>query len=282
MFPIRLGPLTLAGLFFVRIEAPRYTGYPYSMPEKAMTTASLETFAPEDLHPSIWRASQLPRSKCRGIPTGFLPLDNQLPGGVWPSGTITELLLQQNGIGEITLLAPALQKVARRKIVLLQPPQVPHIVALSGLGLEPAQLLWIKPSRDTDALWACEQVLRSASCGAVLFWATHIRSDNLRRLLLAAQAGETLCFVMRPLAAAQDASPAPLRLSLRPAQGGVNVGFVKRRGPVLDEPLFLPLTFTNRPHIRVTKPGHAVVSAPDSLTAGSSDLHRVGSLAIVR
>jgi len=52
----------------------------------------------------------------------------------------------------------------------------------------------------------------------------------LRRLHLAAQHGDTLFFLFRPLAAAQDASPAPLRLSLRPAAGGIEVGFVKRRG----------------------------------------------------
>ena len=46
---------------------------------------------------------------------------------------------------------------------------------------------------------------------------------------------------MRPLAAATDSSPAPLRLSLTPAQGGINIGFVKRQGPVRDGPLFLPI-----------------------------------------
>jgi protein ImuA len=66
-------------------------------------------------------------------------------------------------------------------------------------------------------------------------------ADNLRRLHLAAQAGETLFFMMRPLAASTDSSPAPLRLSLTPARGGVNIGFVKRQGPVRDEPLFLPM-----------------------------------------
>jgi protein ImuA len=39
-------------------------------------------------------------------------------------------------------------------------------------------------------------------------------------LRLAAQAGETLFFMVRPLAAAQDASPAPLRLARRPKAGG--------------------------------------------------------------
>jgi protein ImuA len=52
-----------------------------------------------------------------------------------------------------------------------------------------------------------------------------VRADSLRRLHLAAQAGETLCFMMRPLAAVTDASPASQRLSLTPARDGINIGF---------------------------------------------------------
>jgi len=58
---------------------------------------------------------------------------------------------------------------------------------------------------------------------------------------LAAQEGETLFFMMRPLATAQDSSPAPLWLALRPRSGGLEIAFVKRKGPQRDEPLFLPM-----------------------------------------
>jgi protein ImuA len=126
--------------------------------------------------------------------------------------------------------------------VLVQPAHAPQALALAALGLAPSQLIWIRSSRGADALWAAEQVLRSGSCGALLLWQNHARGESLRRLHLAAQSGETLFFLMRPLAAAQDASPAPLRLSLRPAAGGIDIGFVKRRGPQRDAPLFLPLT----------------------------------------
>jgi protein ImuA len=45
--------------------------------------------------------------------------------------------------------------------------------------------------------------------------------------------------MMRPITAAQDPSPAPLRLALRPKAGGLENEFVKRQGPRRDEPLFL-------------------------------------------
>ncbi|NML62446.1 translesion DNA synthesis-associated protein ImuA [Massilia sp. RP-1-19] len=198
--------------------------------------------APESLHPSLWLASQLAHSSARCVDTGHPTLSAQLPGGGWPTGTLNELLLQQAGIGEMRLLRPSLQTVARRRIVLLQPPHPPQALALAALGIKPSQLLWVRTSRSADALWAAEQVLRSGSCGALLFWHSHARGEALRRLNLAAQCGETLFFMLRPLAAGQDASPAPLRLSLRPAAGGMEIGFVKRRGPQRDAPLFLPLT----------------------------------------
>ena len=196
---------------------------------------------PEQLHPSLWRASQLAGSAGRCIDTGHVTLSRQLSGGGWPTGTLIDLLVQQPVIGEIRLLAPALRKVAHKRVVFLQPPHAPQAIALAGMGLTPYQLVWLKSDSSADALWAAEQVLRSGSCGALLFWAKHIRPESLRRLHLAAQAGETLFYAIRPLAAAQDSSPAPLRLALRPGAGGIEVSFVKRRGPQRDIPLLVPL-----------------------------------------
>ena len=203
---------------------------------------STATAAPEDLHPALWRASQLARNHTRCVDTGHLSLSHQLPGGGWPTGTMVDLHVQQPGIGEVRLLAPALLAAADRKIVMLQPPHAPQALALAAMGIEPSQVLWLRATRTADMLWAAEQVLKSGSCGALLFWQTQIRNESLRRLCLAAQAGETLFFMMRPLAAAQDPSPAPLRLALRPRAGGIEVDFVKRRGPLRDEPLFLPMS----------------------------------------
>jgi len=204
--------------------------------------SSAASIVPEALHPSLWLASQLARSDTTCIDTGYASLSAQLPGGGWPLGALTELLLQQPGIGELRLLRPALAAVAARRVVLLQPPHPPQALALAALGLAPSQLVYIRSARSGDVLWAAEQILRSGSCGALLLWQQHARGESLRRLHLAAQSGATLFCMLRPLAAARDASPAPLRLSLRPAAGGIDIGFVKRRGPQRDAPLFLPLT----------------------------------------
>ena len=65
-----------------------------------------------ELHPSLWRASQIGGAAQRTTASGFAALDAQLPGGGWPHGTLTELLLAQAGVGELRLLAPALAALA--------------------------------------------------------------------------------------------------------------------------------------------------------------------------
>ncbi|MYN08420.1 translesion DNA synthesis-associated protein ImuA [Pseudoduganella aquatica] len=227
------------------------------------STAAAVIAAPESLHPSLWLASQLAHAATRCMDTGYAALSAQLPGGGWPQGTLTELMLQQAGIGEIRLLRPALAAAAQRPVVLLAPPQIPQGLALAALGLPPEQMVWIRGTgKSGDALWAAEQVLRSGCCGALLLWQQQMRSESLRRLHLAAQSGDTLFFLMRPLAAAQDASPAPLRLALRPAPGGISIDFIKRRGPQRDAPLFLPLppSLLQR-HAFMDKPLPATVTA---------------------
>lgn len=223
----------------------------------------------EALHPSLWRASQLGRSLTRCIDTGHPSLSKLLPGCGWPTGALVDLLVQQPGIGEVRLLAPALAKVASRKVALLQPPHAPQAIAFAAMGVSPESVLWLRANRSADALWAAEQVLRSGSCGALLFWQNQIRADSLRRLHLAAQAGETLFFMMRPIAAAQDPSPAPLRLGLRPKAGGLEIEFVKRQGPRRDDPLFLPMSVN---HLIRSRPQKHTVPEVAPVRSGEGSL----------
>jgi protein ImuA len=197
---------------------------------------------PEAIHPALWRASQLARSSVRGVDTGHPELTAELPGGGWPAGALIELLAPQPGIGELRLLAPVLARAAGKPVVLIQPPHALQPLALAYWGIDPSGFVALPAPRTADALWAAEQALRAGTCAAVLLWQPHVRADALRRLNLAAQSGQALFYLFRPAAAARDASPAPLRLALAPKRDGIDVTFVKRRGPARDTPLFVPLS----------------------------------------
>ncbi|ARP91036.1 cell division protein [Bordetella genomosp. 9] len=202
---------------------------------------------PEQIHPALWRGTQLAQASRAAVPTGHSALGKELPGGGWSTGVLNELLLPRPGIGEMRLLQPALRALDPQGcIVLIQPPRIPHIAAWTSWGLDPARLLWVNPERPADALWAAEQVLKNAGCAALLCWLPQARPESLRRLHLAAQGGPTLFFCLRPARAAAQASPAPLRLALTPARNGVMVDIVKRRGPVCGQSLYIALE-TPRP-----------------------------------
>jgi protein ImuA len=196
----------------------------------------------ESIHPALWRATQLARAKGRTVDTGYAALSDELPGGGWPLGTMTELLLQQAGIGEMRLLGPAMAAVSnKRPIALIAPQQIPNAHGYAYMGIDPGKLMWLKAAKSSDALWSAEQILRAGSCGALVLWQQHIRAESLRRLLLAAQTSEMLFVVVRPLARAQDSSPAPLRLSVRAAADGVVVELIKRKGPTAPAPIMVKL-----------------------------------------
>jgi len=227
----------------------------------------------EDIHPALWRGSQLARAAGRTVDTGYAALSAQLPGGGWPVGTLIELLVAHPGIGEMRLLRPALATPSKRSIALVQPPHVPHAHAYAYFGIDLARPLWIRTAKTADALWSAEQILRTGSCSALVLWQNHIRAESLRRLLLAAQSAETLFFVMRPLASAQDASPATLRLGIRSVKDGISVELVKRKGPASTEPLWIPMLpspILLSPHRRVREQVDVAPATPEELAREAS------------
>lgn len=223
----------------------------------------------------VWRAHQLGHSPSPGIPTGFDSLDAQLPGAGWPTGSPIELIAPEPGIGEIRLLMPVLQRLSRERKVtlLLGPPHIPYAPALAAFGLHLDDLVVVQASQAADRLWAVEQILRSSAFGALLAWLPHgkTRPEHLRRMQLAAQSARGPVFLLRPLAAQFEASPAALRLLLLPRPNQqLSVQILKRRGPVLEQALLLDLpqppgTIRPAPRRLASLPSGQPVTAAQSL-----------------
>ncbi len=166
------------------------------------------------------------------LPTGFAELDAVLPGGGWPVGAITELMPETQGIGELSLLMPSLARLSRagRYLAWIAPPCLPYPPALARHGLVLDRLLLVQARDARSVLWAAEQVLRCPAIGAVLAWPASLDDRRVRRLQLAAEAGGSCGLIYRPPAAAQQPSPAALRLRLRAFDGGLQVAIHKARG----------------------------------------------------
>ena len=180
-------------------------------------------------------------------------MDAQLPGGGWPMGAAVEVLQTQSGQSEWRLLLPALVGVSRaygaantpKALVLVGAPHVPFAPALAGHGLNPQRLLCINTDTPASRMWAAEQALRCKDVAAVLAWLPLARADQLRRLQMATAEHGKLLFVMRPVTAQSESSPAVLRLIASPAMQGdaLQITIVKRRGP----PLMQTLNLVARP-----------------------------------
>lgn len=222
---------------------------------------SLPSFSPP--HPALWRGNQFLQSPGRCVDTGYPTLSPHLPGGGWPLGSLIDLLPARAGIGELQLLRPALLAQSTRPIALIGPAHVPQVAAWSAWGGHPSSLLWLQPRCHADALWAAEQILRSGTFGAVLLWQNAVRAPLLRRLHLSAQCGDTLFVVFRPISAAVQACPAPLRVCLHPAPRGLDVVILKRRGHPANDPIFLPIYSDTR----FPEPHHVPVVRHPSHTA---------------
>ena len=61
----------------------------------------------DELRGRIWRGT-CARSARVALPTGFAALDRYLPGGGWPLGPLIEVFVERYGVGELSLLMPAL------------------------------------------------------------------------------------------------------------------------------------------------------------------------------
>lgn len=178
--------------------------------------------------PRIWRGPQT--APVAAEPTGHAELDALLPGGGWPLGCLSEILVEADGQGELGLVLPVLAQLSggERPIVLVDPPYLPYPPALARAGLRSGRLHVVR-AQGKDAWWAAEQCLSSAACAAVLCWPQAIDERGLRRLQLAAESGHCLAFAFRDRRHAAQSSPASLRLRLR---AGLHVQVLKCRGPV--------------------------------------------------
>jgi hypothetical protein len=185
-------------------------------------------------HPGLWRAQEQggPTTAPPGLPTGYAALDRCLPGGGWPRQGLIEILADQCGIGELSLLMPALAALGHDEheqgwLAWISPPHQPYAPALTARGIDLRRLLIV---RAQPAEWAMEQALRSGACSAVIGWAAFRDRQGLRRLQLASEQSRCMAVLFRTLAAGSEPSPAVLRIALEAGPGGLEARILKSRG----------------------------------------------------
>jgi protein ImuA len=210
------------------------------------------------LQQQMWQGEEVYSQDSDVVSSGYRTLDLALPSIGWTAGSVTEVLIEESGVGEIRLLERSIHELTAsrsRSVVFIAPPWQPNWTAFRAMKIPTSKLVWVKSPED-QVLWAAEQALKQEGIGAVLIWLPDARPEAVRRLQVAAQESKALAFLFRPLKAAKQSSAAPLRMVCKPTLPAnaqtmnrrewmstvmLEIDIIKRRGPLLIKPLQLRL-----------------------------------------
>ena len=148
----------------------------------------------------LWQGFAPPAAgKAKGL--GLGPLESAFPNGVFPVGTIHELLCFTPEEAAATggfmagILATLMQHggaclwiSTRRRLF---PP------ALMAFGVEPDRVVFIDVQREKDMLWAMEEALKCRGLAAVIAEVREISFAESRRLQLAVESSKVTGFLLR-------------------------------------------------------------------------------------
>ncbi len=235
------------------------------------STAAAVTLADVLARSDVWRGDGMAHAPQPGVSTGHAGLDAELPGGGWPRGGLVELLPVRQGIGEMSLVMPALAHVSSQEmswVVCVAPPLPPYAPAWAAAGVALSRLL-VTRAVGGDAAWACARALEADGVGALIAWLPATDAASLRRLQLLAEKSRTLIFLFRPASAARESSPAPLRIGVDASangSGSLSLRLLKRRGGARPQPLEIGIPRPANPVVF----SHAVAGASSSAAAARS------------
>ncbi len=184
-----------------------------------------------------------------GIATNFAVLDAFLPWRGWPVGAMTEIMTDCMGSGEMSLLLPAMARLAQEKrpILMIGAPHSIYAPALVQAGIDPARITQISAlssKQSKENLWSAEQALKTGLPGMVILWSppclsTHMSTttpENLRRLHRATLGRETMLIHFRDRSSMSQPSPAWLRFGFAADETYIRLQVLKCRGLLLTRP----------------------------------------------
>ena len=131
------------------------------------------------------------------LPFGQVELDKACQGGVPLAGLAR--IQTRPGCGELALLKPVLyaKSLNRKKVLWIN-----HHFVLSPTWLANTSIFeqsWcVIPPSFQDALWTCEQAIRSQACACIILYCDNLDIKPARRLQVLSKQYDTLIIVVTP------------------------------------------------------------------------------------
>ena len=201
-----------------------------------MTAGSVKPFSADVIenlvreNPGLWRGRSRTAAAGNSLDSGIERLNALLPAGGWPLQSVVELVVDDWGSGELQLLLPLMRDLSGQgsRLAMIGPPYLPYARALEDAGIDLDCLVVVDNQVSNDNRWWCaEKLLHHDQCRLVLVWPQYSRADQVRRLLLAAAAGNSLGVIFsrdNPVD-----TPVSLRLKAEYCEQGIFVEVLKSR-----------------------------------------------------
>src|SRR5262245_22871908 len=180
------------------------------------------------------------------VALGIGGLEQALPEGRLPAGSLVELMSAAEGAGAWTLAMVMARHACgeRKMLVIADPARRFYPPAAARLGVDLRRTIVIRPRDKRYTLAAVTQSLRCAAVGAVIGGFDSLPAFDFRRLQLAAELSGALGLLLRPAAALRVPSFATARLSVTPvasanAKRRIRVDIVRVRGGKSGQSLIL-------------------------------------------
>jgi hypothetical protein len=204
-----------------------FIGCDASMINQPQTTRELVRSLKEQLRG--WERDH--RGPAEIVSSGSPALDRLLPDGGFCRGTLVEWLAAGQGGGAATLALAIACRACHEAgaLVVVDRPRMFYPPAAAGLAIDWKWFVVVRPRNDRDEAWALNQVLRSPGVGSVLCWPQKLTERRFRQMQLAAEAGGTLCLLVRPEEAREEPSWAEMRLLVGSRKSEVGS---RRSGPL--------------------------------------------------
>jgi protein ImuA len=153
----------------------------------------------------------------RVVSTGIDALDDILPDRGLLRGTLSEWIAAECGSGAVTLVLRAAAQAQREgPLIVVDGMRRLYAPALLASGVNLDETILVRPESRTDELWAVEQSLKCPGVGAVLCHIDWLKTQDFRRLQLAAESGTAIGILIRSMSAQRQRGWADLRMLVTP------------------------------------------------------------------
>lgn len=151
------------------------------------------------------------------VSTGIPALNETLPDQGLLRGTLSEWIGAEHGSGVMSLAMRVAGRAQQEgPLIVIDPEQSFYPAAVASAGALLDELILVRPASRKDALWAVEQSLRCPGVGAVVYRVDRLKTQEFRRLQLAAESGTAIGLLVRPPEARRQLGWADVRLLVTP------------------------------------------------------------------